>query len=287
MPEQRQQRRWPYRAARPARVKRVVRVRDADAPRGVRRKEAPRQALHVTARQARLALAAAMLLCAISAAWWAYHSPYLTLRDVNVIGASRLTQQQVRDAAGIQGASAFTVNMRAAEARVAALPGVRRVSIEQHGRTGATITIEERTVWGSWQINETRFPIDRDGYVLDAQQAAGEGAPVILEVEPKRVLRPGDRVDASAVELAVRLVEEADTAFGRRVMALVYRETAGLTAVLSAPDIDGKPVWVTFGDAHDYEFKIASLYVLFEQAREKDLALNAVDLRFGDRLSFN
>ena len=31
----------------------------------------------------------------------------------------------------------------------------------------------------------------------------------------------------------------------------------------------------------------AALYVLLEQAKERKLALNAVDLRFGNRLSFN
>jgi hypothetical protein len=57
--------------------------------------------------------------------------------------------------------------------------------------------------------------------------------------------------------------------------------------VLSGQDIEGKAVWVTFGDSRDYDYKIAALYNLLEQAKEQHLALNAVDLRFGDRLSFN
>jgi hypothetical protein len=141
--------------------------------------------------------------------------------------------------------------------------------------------------WGSWQIDGVNVPIDEEGYVLDAVDAAPEGAPVILEVEPEGVVNPGQRVDPGAVELAVRLVREADTAFGRRVLALVYRQQTGLTAVLSGADIDDRAVWVTFGDSRDYDYKIAALYVLFERAREERLALNTVDLRFGDRVSFN
>jgi len=110
---------------------------------------------------------------------------------------------------------------------------------------------------------------------------------VIIEVNPKRVLNAGDRIDPGAVELGARLVRESDAAFGRSVMALVYRQNAGLTAVLSGSDIDDHPLWVTFGDSRDYEYKVAALYVLIEQASEQDLTLNAVDLRFGDRLSFN
>ncbi|MEX0750692.1 MAG: hypothetical protein WD359_07765, partial [Dehalococcoidia bacterium] len=103
----------------------------------------------------------------------------------------------------------------------------------------------------------------------------------------RRVLNKGDRIDRGAIQLAARIVDEAETAFGRRVLVLAYRQESGLTVALSSTDINGKPVWVTFGDSRDYDYKIASLYVLLEQAKERDLALNAVDLRFGDRLSFN
>lgn len=278
--------RFPYRAGKPARSRRVVKAKDADAPRGVRRKEQPQPALHVSPMQARGVLAAAMIACLLAAAWWAYHSPYLTVAEPEITGASRLTPQQIHDAAAVTGDSVFGLDLDAAEARVAALPEVRSAEVTKHGWSGVTISVEERTPWGSWQIDGVNVPIDIDGYVM-AGEAAPADAPIILEVEPQRVLNGGDRVDPGAVALAARLIDEADTAFGRRVMALIYRRQAGLTAVLSAPDIDGKPLWVTFGDNRDYDYKIATLYVLLEQAKEEKLALSAVDLRFGDRLSFN
>jgi hypothetical protein len=160
------------------------------------------------------------------------------------------------------------------------------VDIERHGWTGATISITERTPWGSWQIDGVNVPVDIDGYVLDGLPAP-EGSPVIVEVEPQGVLRAGDRLDPGAIELAARLVQESDTAFGRDVLALVYRRSAGLTAVLSSEDIAGQPIWVTFGDSRDYEYKVAALYMLLQQAKERQLTLNAVDLRFGERLVFN
>ena len=88
------------------------------------------------------------------------------------------------------------------------------------------------------------------------------------------------------MQLAARLVRESNTAFGRSVLALVYKQNSGLTAVLSGSETDDKPLWVTFGDSRDYDYKVAALYVLIEQARQSDLSLNAVDLRFGDRLTF-
>lgn len=285
MPNARTPGRWPYRAAKPARTRRVVRA--AQAPRGVQRRDVIAPApFRITTRQARLTLLALAVGGVLSAALWAYHSPYMTVHEVEVTGASQYSPDEIRAVADIDGDSAFTVDLQAARARVAALTKVRSVSIEKHGWTGVTIAVEERVPWGSWQINDVKVPIDADGYVLDGVTAA-EDAPVIIEADPQGVINAGDRMDPGAVQLAARLVDESRTAFGRDVLALVYRRSAGLTVVLSGEDIDGKPVWVTFGDSRDYDFKVAALYVLLERAREDDLALSAVDLRFGDRLSFN
>lgn len=284
MPSARTPKRWPYKAAKPGRTTRVVKTNDHE--RGVHRREKPEPVWRITPRQARIALAAASFTLVASAAWWAYHSPYLTVSNVQVAGASEVPPGDILDAAEIKGDSIFTLDLGAAEARIEAIPKIFDATVEKHGWTSITITVEERTPWGSWQINGENVPIDIDGFVLDGP-AAPDGSPVILEVDPQRVLNKGDRIDPGAVQLAARLVDEAETAFGRRVLVLAYRESSGLTVALSSTDINGKPIWVTFGDSRDYDYKIASLYVLLEQAKERDLALNAVDLRFGDRLSFN
>jgi cell division protein FtsQ len=256
-------------------------------PLGAQRPHARPSAPVITPGQARLALLALLLGALFAAAWWLYQSPYMTVHEVRVTGASRLSEQEVRTIAAIDGASAFRVDLRAAEARLEALPGVRAATIEKHGWTGATIAIEERAPWGSWQINGVDVPVDIDGYVLDSGVHAPEGAPVIVEVEPRRAIKAGDRLDPGAIQLAARLVDESERTFGRRVVALAYRQAAGLTVVLSGADVDGAVIWATFGDSRDYDYKVAALYVLIEQAREADVKLTAVDLRFGSRLSFN
>jgi hypothetical protein len=285
MVEARTPSKWPYRAAKPGRGRRVVKAREG-APQGVQRrtKQEPRAA--ITPRQARLVLACVLLASIAYGAWWTYHSPFLTVQHVTVNGTTSLTPEQVRAAAGIDGKSTFGLDLAAAQARVEALPKVRSVTVTKLSWNAVRIDVDERVAWGSWQMNGVNVPIDIDGYVLDGA-AAPEGSPAIIEVEPQRVINVGERLDPGAVELAARLTRDADTAFGRSVVALVYRQNAGLTAVLSGSDVDGRPLWVTFGDARDYDYKIAALYVLIEQARESDLSLNTVDLRFGDRLSFH
>ena len=279
---------WPYRAGKPARMRRVIKLRENSeregAPYGVQRREKPQPRYVITRLQARVALAFAILAAIGTGGWYTYHSPWLTVQTVTVTGVSRLTEDQVRAAAGLNHSSGFNVDTNSARARVAALPGVRNVTVQQHGRDAVSIAVEERVPWGSWQMNGVNVPIDIDGYVLDAP--APPGAPVIVEVEPQRVINVGDRLDPGAVQLAARLTREAQKSFGRDLLALLYRQNSGLTAVLSGADVDDHPLWVTFGDSRDYDYKVGALYVLIEQAKQSELNLHAVDLRFGDRLSF-
>jgi hypothetical protein len=284
VPSARTPSKWPYRAAKPGRSRRVVKT--DEQPRGVQKREARVPSAIITPGQGRMLLFAMLLVGVFAAVWWFLQSSYTTLQDVRVTGISQLSEQQIRAAAAIDGASTFRVDLDAAERRLEELPKVHSATIEKHGWTGATITIEERAPWGSWQINGVNVPIDDEGYVLDGLAPPG-GAPVIVEVDPQRAIKAGDRLDPGAIQLAARLVSESERAFGRGVVAFAYRQSAGLTVVLSGADIDSPPVWATFGDSRDYEYKVAALFVLLERAENANLKLNSVDLRFGSRLSFN
>ncbi len=279
---------WPYRAAKPSRMRRVIKMRSADdTPLGVqRRNQEPSRPL-ITPMRARLVLLAAMISAIVAGAWYAYHSPWLTVQRVTVTGTSTLAEDDVRAAAALDGQSTFGLDVAGANARVSALNGVRGVTVTKHGWSAVTIAVDERTVWGSWQMNGVNVPIDDEGYVLSNVTPA-YGTPAIVEIDPKRVVNAGDRLDGGAVDLAVRLMRDSKRSFGRNVLGLVYRQDSGLTAILSAADGDaeGHPLWVTFGDSRDYDYKVAALYALTEQARQSDIALNVADLRFGDRLSF-
>lgn len=277
---------WPYKAAKPGRTRRVIKTRGESAPGGVVRasREPPKPV--ITPGRARLVLAIAFVSAIVAGSWWAYHSPYLTVQRVTVNGVTSRSAQEVRAAAALDGQSGFSLDTASAQARVAALTGVRSAKVTQHGWNAVTIDVEERAVWGSWRIGATDIPIDAEGYVLGGV-AAPPGAPVIIEWDPQRVVNVGDRLDTGAVQLAARLVRESKTAFGRDVVSLIYKQSSGLTAVLSSDDGSDGKLWATFGDSRDYDYKVAALYVLLQQARDSDVAVNTVDLRFGDRLTFN
>lgn len=281
---------WPYRAGEPGKGKRVVKVKEEGTsgrarPGGVVRPEEHAQPW-ITPAQARLVLFAALASMTAAALWWGYHSPWLTITNVEVVGSVGVPADDIERAAAVDGSSTFSVDLEGAEARIEAMPKVRDATVTKLGWDTVRVVVEERVAWGSWQLDGVKVPIDIDGHVLDGQ-AAPDGAPVIVEVAPGRSLQPGDRLDAGSIELADRLVRESQTSFGRPVQALLYRQSAGLTVVLGPREVNGKPMWVTFGDMRDYDFKVASLFVLMVEAAKADVPLNVVDLRFGNRLVFN
>ena len=275
--------RWPYRAEPPIRRPRVV---PADAPRGVLALVERAPKLRITPMQARIAIVAAIVVMTVVCGRLAYRSSFLTVSEVRISGTTLVPPDDVTGAANVSGKSIFGLDLAGAQARVAALPMVRSATVTKHGYNSVSIRVEERTVWGSWQINGVNVPIDVDGYVMSGMPAPA-GSPVIIDVAPQRVINAGDRLDEGTIGLAARLVREAPVSFGRNVQLLAYRESAGLTAVLSGTDIDDAPIWVTFGDARDYDYKVAALYTLLERAKQEEWKLSSVDLRFGDRLSFN
>src|SRR4051812_20810602 len=94
--------RWPYRAAPPARRRRVVPA-DASERRGALAYVPGVDSWRITPKQARIAIAAAAFLMLISAGWWAYRSPLLTVSHIGVTGTASVQAADVRAAAAING----------------------------------------------------------------------------------------------------------------------------------------------------------------------------------------
>jgi cell division protein FtsQ len=210
--------------------------------------------------------------------WWAYHSPLLSIRHVEVRGTATLAPEDVAAIAGLEGDSVIQPDFESARQRLLALPAAKQVSIERDLPNGAVITIVERTPWGFWQAGQQRFVIDEEGVVLD--MPVPDGAPVIVQTDVlASPLVPGARVDDGAIGVAKMLVATAQQTLGREVAALEFSQASGLSAVFT----DG--LRATFGDAQGYDFKVASLYAVLKRAEEQGRTLQRVDLRFGDRVA--
>ncbi len=214
--------------------------------------------------------------------WWLYRSPLLSVREVTVAGSEILSQDMIRSVAALDGQSLVRPDFEGARQRLLALPVVKDVQISRDWPSGARITVVERAPWGVWQVGGKRFVIDDEGVVLDLPVPAG--APVIVQTDAASPLAPGDRVDPGAVAVARQLVPTAERTLGRLLVGLEFSQTSGLQVMLAGGP-DEPALRAVFGDAQGYDFKVATLYTLLQQAEEEGRTLSRVDLRFGDRVA--
>ena len=210
--------------------------------------------------------------------WWLYGSSFLSIQNVQVEGNSTLSAETVRSVAGLDDEKLVRPDFAGARERLMALPIVKDVTVSRNWPTGARISIVERAPWGIWLSGGQQYVIDDEGVVLDLPPAAD--APVIVQTEAlAEPLAAGARVDKGAIEVAQQLVNSSVQVLGRPVTSLEFSQADGLTIVL------GDELRVRFGDAQDYDFKVAALFAIMERAAESGRTLNHVDLRFGDRVA--
>ena len=85
---------------------------------------------------------------------------------------------------------------------------------------------------------------------------------------------------ADALALAARIAQESPRFLNQSVQVLEYRPGIGVTAVF------GTGMRVTFGDERSYEYKVSVLSKLLEQLSARGTTPRAVDLRFGERVTY-
>lgn len=211
--------------------------------------------------------------------WWLYQSPLLSITHVAVEGTRMLDPNEVAQMTGLKGQNILRVSTGRARQRLEAVPLVKKVSFKRQWPHGMLVIIEERRPWAFWEAQGRRHVIDDEGYVLE-RVLPDEGAPVIVNTDASASLEPGERVDADVVRLTQRLMDEAQQSLGMPVVYVEFRSEDGLTAVMEGG------LRITFGDGRDFEYKMAALQALLERSTQEGESVEAVDLRFGARLSY-
>ncbi len=201
------------------------------------------------------------------------------MQEVEVLGASSVDPAEVRQLAAFDGDSMFRLDMGSAEERVAYLPLVQSVQIERRWPQTVRIRITERAPWGYWQVGADRYAIDVEGVVLTAA-AAPDGAPVITDLGNPVRLVPGDHVDLDAVRLTQALAQRVPETLQLNIAALEYSPSTGLTLMTDAG------YRVVVGDSQNMDYKLAVWQTIEAELGREEMAGHVLDLRFGDRPSF-
>jgi hypothetical protein len=130
-----------------------------------------------------------------------------------------------------------------------------------------------------WTVGGRDYAVDQDGIVLATGAPSGP-SPRVIEPDTNRTMTAGDRVDPDALALAGRIFTETPRILGQPVSDLEYRAGIGITAVFASG------LRVTIGDDRSYDYKISVLSELVEQLSARGVTPRVVDLRFGERVTY-
>ncbi|HEY8767079.1 MAG TPA: FtsQ-type POTRA domain-containing protein [Dehalococcoidia bacterium] len=229
-------------------------------------------------RKERRMIGIGVLICLVAAVIGLYISPILRVQHVEVTGTSALNPEDVATLADIHGNSMVSSSFAGAEARVAALPQVRSVQIQRHWPDTIKIAVTERAPWATWTAGATPYTIDETGVVLAT--TAADAGPIIHAPASAALLQPGDHVDADALALTHSLVEQVPTQLGVNLTEIDWSTNSGVTVTT---DVGYK---VVFGDSANMQYKLAVWQGVETEFGRDSMAGHVLDLRFGERPSF-
>ena len=208
-----------------------------------------------------------------------YVSPLLRVQDVQVMGATAVSTDEILSLAQIDDDSMLRLDLAAAEHRIESIPIVQAARLERHWPHTISIHITERSPWALWKIGDAHYIIDSEGVVLPGS-APIENAPVIHDVTGQARLVPGDQVDRDAVVVSKELLQRVPEKLALNVLTLEYTPQQGLALTTDAG------YRVVVGDSQNFDYKLAVWQAIEERLGRQAMVGHVLDLRFGDRPSF-
>lgn len=203
----------------------------------------------------------------VARVWTVGSQQGLALENVDVVGRQRQSTASILVALGVKrGMPMLEIDLAAAQARLQALPWVRRADVERQLPDTLFIHLTEREPFAFWQRNGSLSLIDRDGTVIPTDDLAQYGPRIVLV---------GDDAPAQVATLIDMLATEPSLA--RRVNAAVLygsgrwtlRFDTGVEVALPGPEAS-----VAWHRLAGFEAQ--------EQILERNIA--AIDLRLPDRM---
>ena len=171
-----------------------------------------------------IALALVLVLSSIVAI---VRSDIFKIQSVDVVGNSRLTEQQVIDMAKLpENETLLRVAVADIEARIEKGPWVASADVSRRLRATLRISITERVPVAVLDTGEELYTIDRLGNVLEQQVSTGTAPALVIRDIQDIVPVVGSRPDSEALENALRVYGALD------------QQMLGITRAISAPTVD-------------------------------------------------
>ncbi|HXG41771.1 MAG TPA: FtsQ-type POTRA domain-containing protein [Dehalococcoidia bacterium] len=235
-----------------------------------------REQLLLRRRRWRRLLLGLALVTTLAAALGLYLSPLLRVQAVEVRGTQVLRAEDVAALADLEGKSMLRLPLKEAERRISRLDMVKAVQVRPEFPQRVVITVQERQPWGYWQRGGENYVVDDEGVVLRGVSPS-QDVPTIIDATGGGPLKPGERVSASAISLAVRLRQELPQSLGIRADGFRFTAQDGLVVSTDAG------YQVVLGDGNGLDYKLRVWQAVQRQFGPQALKGRVLDLRFGDR----
>lgn len=171
-----------------------------------------------------------------------FNSPFFWVRDVQVLGCSRLSPEEVIDASGVDpGSNIFKIPLGDVAERVAAIPWVKTATSMRRLPSTIEISIVERRPVAITPHHDSFVVLDEQGWAIELRDKPG-GLPLVTADGLGEIVL-GQQVDSQplrwAIECAVafgpRSVDVAEVHADERNNLTVYM-VGGLRALLGQAD---------------------------------------------------
>jgi cell division protein FtsQ len=139
---------------------------------------------------------------------WVYKSDAFLVTEVRVVGASRVSQEEVLSLAAIpKDATLLNLSVDRVVERVKSSPWVADASLSRQFPHTVVITVQERKPFAAVAMGRIAYLVDKSGIVLAAQPATGTGLPLIQDVPlPVRPL-PSQRLEGRELTNALSVLQ--------------------------------------------------------------------------------
>ena len=238
---------------------------------------------------AALAAVAGLATTGRVATHWLGTTPALAVTRLEVVGARRVPEDTVRQAAGLEpGVNILVLDPAAVAGRVQALPGISRVQVVRHLPDRVTIVVAEREPYALLNPGPAAIPagrplvwIDADGYLVSSEDRPGvPGQPILTGAQPAR--GAGDPLEVQRLRSGLGLL---------RVLLRVGPRLAARVSEIDVTRADDPVLYTVDGAAirmgdQEWEERLARLDGVLAELDTRGQRVASVDLRFRDLLVY-
>jgi cell division septal protein FtsQ len=169
-----------------------------------------------------------VLLASLAAVYGVGNSDAFTAREVAIDGATWTSTQAVRAAVALApGQNLFTLRTGPIEARLEALPAVRRAEVSVALPDTLRVVLLERQPLLAWGAGDRQLLVDEDGLLfaeLPRETVLPDPLPLVDDRRPEvAALRVGGRLDPVTLDAALRLGSLVPADVGSAAAALTIR----------------------------------------------------------------